>query len=139
LGTKLRDICRSIAASMPCPVDYPAVMMLPVLGALIGRKVGICPKPGWVEYALVWCMIVAETGYRKTPVFKIITKSLRTLDARLKEDYEQSKREYETLDADERKHSSPPLRKRLFTTDSTMEALHKVLSTNPKGGSLSLR
>ena len=62
---------------MPCPVDMPGAMMLAVASVFIGRKRGIEIKVGWIEYAVLWIVVVARSGERKTPVYIVVTAPLR--------------------------------------------------------------
>ncbi len=55
---------KDIADRMQCQADYVAVTVMVVLGAIVGRKIGIMPKKrdDWVETPNFWAMLVGRPG-----------------------------------------------------------------------------
>jgi hypothetical protein len=129
----LREYATSTARAMPAPVDFVGTFMLPVLGSLIGRKRCIEIKPGWTEYPLLWAAVVARSGDRKSPVFKMVTEPLRKLQKELRLEYIKEKVRYSKLKEEEKKDQDPPQLVQVLTTDTTVEALKQVLDANPFG------
>lgn len=130
---ELRMVNESIAKALPCPVDFPGTMMLPVLGSLVGRKRCISVKPGWVEYPLIWAAVIARSGDRKSPSFDKVTEPLRQRQKVLQAEYYRAKAEYKALSREEREKTSPPTLEQVLTTDTTIEALKGVLQNQPNG------
>ena len=52
LPKKLQRFVTSVAKALPCPPDFPGVMMLPVLGAAVGLKRRVQVKERWLRNAL---------------------------------------------------------------------------------------
>ena len=129
----IRHHIESIAAAMSCPPDYAGATILAVASAFIGRRRCVEVKPGWVEYPVLWIVVVARSGDRKTPVFLVATAPLRTKQRELLAEYISEKRRWEALPPDQRRDMPCPKLKQLIATDSTIEALKDVLSNNPNG------
>jgi hypothetical protein len=129
----LGEFIESVAAAMPCPVDFPGVMILPVLATLIGRKRCIEIKLGWREYAVLWAAVVARSGERKTPTFLEITAPLRQRQRIFHAQYLDAKAAWKALPPEEREENPKPCLPQIFTTDTTIEALKTVLANNPSG------
>jgi hypothetical protein len=127
----LRLFLESISKALPCPVDFPSVLCLPVLGSCIGRKRSISPKEGWKEYPLLWAAVMAESGERKTPALKEVSEPLRFKQKTLKQELAKDIAERKRKPLKDR--GKPPHPKQTFTTDATVEALKEVLEANPDG------
>ena len=80
LPESLRTYCQSVAEALPCPVDYPATFMLPVVGACIGSRCCIQAYEGWTERPLLWTCVVARSGDRKTPALAKTTEPLDLIE-----------------------------------------------------------
>jgi hypothetical protein len=92
LPLALRDWVRDIALRMQVPMDFVAAPAIVVLGALIGRRVGIFPKKHdreWVEVANLWGAIVGLPGVLKSPVLRQVMRPLDRLVAEAQEDHAQ--------------------------------------------------
>jgi hypothetical protein len=75
---------REVAASCEAAQEIVAQTMLSVIGVCLQRRVTVQARGGdWVEDTNVWTGIIAESGERKTSVFKIVLAPLT--------DYEQNK------------------------------------------------
>ena len=75
---------------MQCPVDFVGVALINLLGAVIGRKMGIRPKQrdDWTEFANLWGMLVAPPGSKKSPAMDAVLSFLRRLIAQAMEGFE---------------------------------------------------
>ena len=83
LPDALRPFVVDVAERMQCPIDYPAVVQLVVLGSLLGRRVGIAPKENdnWYEVPNLWGFIVGRPAMMKSPVITTILEPVRELEA----------------------------------------------------------
>jgi hypothetical protein len=127
----LQKCIHSVAEALPAPPDYFGAMMLAVMSALIGRKRSVQIKDGWSEFPLLWVVVVARSGDRKTPAFEKALEPVRAIQKRLKSDYIKQLKLFEN--ADEESDVESPKLVQLLTTDSTIEALKDVLAGNPNG------
>ncbi len=130
---RLQVLVNTVAQSLPCPVDFPAVMVLPVLGTCIGLKRAVEVKRGWLEYPLLWAMVVAESGDRKTPAFKEATQPLRNKLRQMQSTYRQDWEKYKALPKENREGATKPVLKQTHSTDATIESLKNVLDSSPDG------
>ena len=77
----LRDWLVDIARRLGCPLDFPAVGAVVVLGSLIGRSVCIRPKckDDWTVVPNLWGGIVAPPGFLKSPALAEVKRPLDRL------------------------------------------------------------
>lgn len=83
----LPDIFRrwlvDVSERMQCPIDYAACAAMVVLGAVVGRQVGIRPKrqDDWLVVPNLWGAIVGPPGVMKSPTFEEVMRPLNRLEA----------------------------------------------------------
>lgn len=136
------------AAALPVPVDLIAIPALVAAGAAIGRTREIQLKAGWLESASLYAAIVSTTGSLKTPALSHSAEPLRRRQRRHLDEYKKAVQQYE---ADLATHSkaltaykndrafecppkpSPPIFKRTWTADTTVEKLAGILAENHRG------
>jgi hypothetical protein len=132
----------------------PTMVVLPLLAALsaaIGNTRRIRLKKSWSEPAIVWAVVVAESGSLKTPAHIEATKILHQQQAANFAQHTEAMRVYDReiaiYEADfldwKRKgkkiHEPPPERPvepvcpRLIASETTIEALADRLQTAPRG------
>lgn len=142
------DFAVAAAKAIQCPVDYVACALLVVVSILMGGKRSIQLTPEWFQQGNLWIAMVGPPSAKKTPA---LLKTLPTLQAIEQEQYaeyqdektlyEMELRQYEADLSDWKKerHGNPPIKpenpilKRLKTSDTTVEALGKLLADNPQG------
>ncbi len=105
-------------------------------------------KRTWRVPAVLWILVVADSGSLKTPAFRHATDYLFTLQKRLDLEYKQKLAQYteakEKWDAtakaaknDDGESSSdepvPPVLRSVFTSDATIEAIAELIDENPRG------
>jgi hypothetical protein len=124
----------------------PATVALPtlaLLAAAIGNTREICPSPTWSEPPILWCVLVAESGSRKSPALAAALVPLREVQARAFGAHGAAMREYdravEEYDTARRRRASAlvpprperPIATRYIVSDPTVEALAPILAENP--------
>jgi hypothetical protein len=62
-------------------VDHIAVPMLGVTSSLIGKARRIQAAASWIEPTTLWACVVGQSGDRKTPGLKVITRALDQIEA----------------------------------------------------------
>lgn len=129
----LRRYIESIAEALPCPPDYPGAMMLPVLATFVGKRRSIEIKPGWKERPVLFCAAVGRSGDRKTPAFDKVTEPLKRMQARYFAEFAREMEAYKAMSPEQQAATPEPKLKQAFTTDTTIEAMREVLSSNPRG------
>jgi hypothetical protein len=154
LPEPIRSFVAAGAAALGCDVSYVGVPLLGVLAAAIGTTRRIELRRGWSEQAIVWAVIVGESGTLKTPAFRLVVNAVRELQAqrfaehqKAREEHESAVLRYETeLTAWRRQASKadygvgdPPIKPaapqatRYIVSDTTLEALAPILQANPRG------
>lgn len=150
-----------VAERFQCPVEFPAVGALVVLGAAVGRSVGIRPKrlDDWTAVPNLWGGIVGRPGIMKSPALSEVMRPLYRLDAKAREEHDAEVKRYEIeravgrverearireaaksetakallLDSAACSEPTPPPARRYIVNDSTVEKLGEILNANPRG------
>ena len=152
LPAPLRRYVEESAQAIGVPADFIAVPLLSALGVAIGTTRRLELKSSWRELPTVWTAIVAEPGSAKSPALQHALKGVFEHQDELAEDYrwhladykrrkdqgqqertEESQGGYEPEKDETSEDPHPPVRKQVFTSDSTTEALADVLLQNLRG------
>ena len=106
----LQELCRLIADSMGCPVDYPASFALALAGAAVGLSVVLKIKERWYESPALYMAVVGSAGTKKSPPLRELAGPFNEIDRELREQYEIEKAEHEIMEAEAkaRKATSTP-------------------------------
>ena len=64
-----------------CLTDHVAVPMLGVTSSLIGKARRVQATSSWVEPLTLWTCVVGESGSRKTPGLRAVTRALDQIEA----------------------------------------------------------
>ncbi len=81
LPEPLRAYCADISYRLNVPLEFAAVPLLSVMGALIGRSVGLRPKlhDDWTIFPNLFAAIIAPPSIGKTPVLNEVLRPVRAL------------------------------------------------------------
>jgi putative DNA primase/helicase len=163
LPISLRSMVEDVAERMQVPPDFPAVTAIAALAGVCGRRALIQPKEkdsSWIVVPNLWGGLVGPPAMMKSPTIGCITAPAHAIEAEWRVGYESEvadakaskqiaemrteawrrksmadlKKDMEADLSDEPDTSVPePVRKRLVTTDPTVEALHLMLRDNAAG------
>lgn len=149
LPEPLRSFVTSSAQAIGCDSAYIALPLLAALAAAIGNTRRIQLKRGWSEPAIVWAVIVGESGTQKTPAFRLVLQPLRDLQAKAMKAHAAALETYEIeilrfekrlaewkrskSDRDPPQKPELPPATRMVVSDTTVEALAPILLANPRG------
>lgn len=149
LPEPLCSFVASSATAIGCDASYVALPLLAALAAAIGNSRRIQLKRGWSEPAIVWAVIVGESGTQKTPAFRLVLQPLRDLQAKAMKAhvaalgayevdalrYEKKLAEWKRCknESDPPEKPQPPAAVRMVISDTTVEALAPILLANPRG------
>lgn len=86
-----------IADRMQCPPDFPAVALLSVLSAAVGRRCRILPKrlDDWAVIPNLWGMVVGRPGVMKSPPLQEVMRPIQTLQARAVQEHDLAMADHE--------------------------------------------
>ena len=145
------DFIHEGAAALGCDESYIALPLLTVLASAVGNSRCIRLKRTWCEPAMIWAVVVGESGTLKSPAHDLAMKPIhRVQNTALKqygdemEDYNRDKALYDADLAEwkksGRKKGEPPpdppaepVAVRYLVSDCTVEALAVLLEQRPRG------
>lgn len=81
LPESVATFVREVASAIGCDESMVALPVLASLGGCIGNRRRIRLKRSWTEPAVVWAVVVARSGTRKSPAMAEVTRSLRRREA----------------------------------------------------------
>ena len=147
----MADFINQGAAALGCDESYIALPLLSALASAIGNSRRIRLKRTWCESAMIWAVVVGESGTLKSPAHDLAINPIhRVQNAALKqyrdevEKYNQEKALYDADSAEwkksGRKKGEPPpdppvepVAERYLVSDTTVEALAVLLEQCPRG------
>jgi len=135
LPRPMADYARTVAQSLPCPIDLVAVAALGGAATAIGNARHLRVKAGWVEGPRLWCAVVCDPGSKKSPALAAATAPLREAQRELQRNYRAALGACESAlapGAGLARQCRPRMRQ-LFTGDTTREGLTALLEDNPRG------
>lgn len=136
LPEPLRTFVRQGADALECPPEFVAAPLLAATGALAGNRVRVAITPGWAEGPALWVAVVGNPGSGKTPAMELGLGPLRRLQAEAMRAWREELELYEAEPSASRRGrgaGGTPVRpdrpepEHFFTTDSTLEALYRIL------------
>jgi hypothetical protein len=67
-----------LAETYQTPVDLPAALALGVVSATLMQRINLRVSEDWIEEPVLWCLVVQDSGARKSPVLAALLKPVRT-------------------------------------------------------------
>jgi hypothetical protein len=149
LPEPIRSFVRASAAAMLCDPAYVALPILSACSVAIGNTLRLSIKRTWTEPAILWTVIVGESGTAKSPAIEAALAEVRRRQREALKRYAKVSKEHaEALaiharemarwnkgDSDDAPPERPdaPIAERCWTDDATTEALVALLQQNPRG------
>lgn len=150
LPTKIKGFVTAASTAIGCAPEFVVLPVLSTVSAAIGNSRRIEVKAGWLEPAILWTVIVGDSGTQKTPAFNAATKPLKDIQGERWAEHEQAMKVFAqeemaykaALDdwkkAKDRAALPPeapeePKPNRITVSDVTVEALATILADNPRG------
>ncbi|MBI5853039.1 MAG: DUF3987 domain-containing protein [Planctomycetes bacterium] len=146
----VREFVEAIAETIPCDPAFAALPVLASLSVCIGNSARAVLKSTWAAPAVLWLIVVADSGAGKSPAAQAALAPLMEIEAELRRVHAERFRNYELEFAKwDAEHGSqrrgrkadairpdppkPPIHERITTDDITIEALSDLLAENPRG------
>ena len=117
LPVALRNFVRSASDAVGCDPALVALPVLSVCASAVGRSRMIELKRSWHEPSILWTAIIADSGCKKTPAMRVALRPLKVA---------------QDLGFDALSGEQTPV-PRFIVSDTTAEALCRLLSENPRG------
>ena len=139
------------AEQLGVPYDFFGGGILSVFSGATGTTYGIQLNNSWKEPSILWHVVLADTGLRKTSCFKAVWDIAREKEGKVNEHnrlleklYQKEKIIYEKTitqykDGGENEpsdHPDAPMKRILKISDATYESIGHILSANPCGTSI---
>ena len=149
LPDPIGEYIRTAAGSIGCCESFVALPMLAAMASAIGNSTRLAIKMNWHEPAILWTVIVGESGSAKSPALEVALRPLRKRQHAAMREHAKAMRDHEAAiveferdltdwkkskdgtDAPERPVAPTPAR--CWTDDATTEALATLLNQNPRG------
>jgi hypothetical protein len=128
------------ARALGCPPDALAVPLLTFTAGVMGRQHKLRLKPSWELYALLWAGLVMPPGSIKTPALNAARAPIDRLQKEARDRFRDELRDFDaelaqwSAERDKARRGEKPERPRMehyFSTDSTTEAIAKMLESSP--------
>lgn len=126
---EVQRLITEVAESVNCPVDFAGIGVLSALAIAVGNFTSIRVKKGWNEKAILFILMIGDSGVKKTPAFKLTCSPIFLT---LKENWKKFL-EPEPVEGDDQKEPEEKVFNQLVTTNTTIEALAEILRQNPHG------
>ena len=142
LPARLQRIIMEANQTLGFPMDYLAGSMLSAMSAAVGNTHTAEIISGWKEYSILFIALVGSPGTNKSHPLSFAMQPLIDFDAEQSGIYAEALKRYNAameLTPKERTASgyeqnpTEPKRVRFTMQDVTPEAVHRILSENPRG------
>ena len=139
---KMREIIDEANTTLGFPKDYLAMSMLTAVAAAVGNTHNAEHMAGWQEYCILFVALVGRPGANKSHPLSFAMQPLIDFDAEQSAIFSEAMKRYVAameLPPKERAangyetNPTEPKRVRFTMQDVTPEAVHRILSENPRG------
>ncbi|MCL2347655.1 MAG: DUF3987 domain-containing protein [Planctomycetaceae bacterium] len=143
----LRNFVVEVSKSIGIDPSHVAACVLSIVSGVIGRAFKIEIKSGHQEYAMLWVVVIADSGFGKSPALNFAREPIDRLEREARERYKKERAEYDAKmkERNRRQGSQPsnecaeseqiaePALHRFAVSDITIEALVLLLADNSYG------
>lgn len=141
---KLQEVIQKKGHILSVEPDVIAHTKIAVLSGAIGNSIRISPKVGYNVPPFIWSILVAPTGYGKSPAINESMNYIEKLQAISHKKYQDELVKYKRIKQAKKPSSSSgfnisfpsnplPVFKQLKVSDTTVEALADVFESQPRG------
>ncbi|XP_005094363.1 uncharacterized protein LOC101853843 [Aplysia californica] len=78
-GERVAGFLEDLARAIGCPVEYVLVPLLPCIGGLLGTNTTIRVHRGWSEPPILWSVVSASAGTRRSAVIRQLLSPILAL------------------------------------------------------------
>ena len=115
-----------------------ASVLLAIVSGAIGNTVRISPKQGYTVPLFIWLIVIALSGYGKSPLMKLLMRHIKELQSKEYIAYEKNLREYDKASRDAKNDNTlsipeMPRIRHYEVSDNTVEALTTIFKQDPRG------
>lgn len=138
LSAVVREIITVISESIGVEQEVTAGIMLGLISGAIGNSVRVRLKPGYDVPLFLWMLIVAESGYGRSPTLRALGRPIKEWQSARQTVYDNALKDYRRIlrasknDPDIEIPDEPQMED-YFLSDTTVEALARAFAATPRG------
>ena len=134
----LIGIIERFSNSLGVEKEVIASSMLTIVSSAIGNTIRVSPKYGHEVPVFIWLIIIAVSGYGKTPAISTLVMSIERRQSKTYKKYIEKLKKYkESLRASKKNRDTEivdePIFEQFYASDTTVEALGDIFENNPRG------
>ena len=134
----LIEIINRFSNSLGVEDEVIASSMLTVVSSAIGNTIRVSPKHGHEVPVFIWLIIIAMSGYGKTPAISTLVKPILKRQSKTYGEYVEKQKKYkESLGKNKSgkvaETVDEPILEHLLASDTTVEALGDIFENSPRG------
>ncbi len=140
LPDELINLINKLYISFQVPHDVIAACMLTIISGAIGNSIKTYVKKEWEVSPFLWTMIIAPSGYGKSPIINALMKYVKNKQAESYKDFKNKLQDYELQLLKYKKEGNfenpapqKPNLSHSFVSDFTLESLSNVFENDPRG------
>ena len=116
----LVGVCTALSDAIGCPVESIFFPLLTIIAACMGVNAQVKINPIWHEPAIIWFIIAANKGQKKTAALRLLKKPLLDIE-------DQEAEKWRAQEDTSKNADSPP---QLIIDNFSFEELHHVMKRN---------
>ena len=116
----LVGMCTALSNAIGCPIEFIFFPLLTIVAACMGINAHVKVNPIWYEPAILWFIIAANKGQKKTAALRLLKKPLLALE----------QKEVEMWLANQENAKSGGTPPQLIIDNFSFEELHHVMKNN---------
>lgn len=92
----LQTLIMGLQKRLDAPLEYIAITFLTVASMLMNERfaINVNPSSDWIEYPILWSILVGNPSHKKTPCLKIGKKILDKFEETMQADYDTALEKY---------------------------------------------
>jgi hypothetical protein len=136
---RLRHLIRKAGKALHIEPEIIASTVLAIVSSAIGNTIRVSPKEGYNVPPFLWLIVIALSGYGKTPAFQLLLKPVEQRQARAYQDYKKASQRYKMQMIQIKKSKSQcsipdkPRAEHFLIEDFTIEALGDIFEDCSRG------
>lgn len=135
---KLKSVIARISDALQVKPEVVAGIMLCIISGAVGNTMRVSPKLGYEVAPFLWLIIIAHSGYGKSPALNALIRPVKELQAEAHKIFQEELNKYKKMLRAAKLDQSidvpdEPKPKHFFFSDTTVEALGKGFESTPRG------
>ena len=131
-------IINGFSNSLGVETEVIGSSMLTIVSSAIGNTIRVSPKYGYEVSPFIWLIIIAISGYGKTPAISTLVRPIEKRQSKTYMEYNERLKRYKdslrkSKQGEHTETVEEPILEHFFASDTTVEALGDVFENNPRG------